>query len=71
MLQHLDIAGADSDAALVVINTLDGIIAGAQAFSFQCIQQFVEQRFSDVQYAAGEIAMELTWPRRHTESAAS
>jgi hypothetical protein len=67
LLEHLDVGSADDDVSLAAIKTLDGVIARAQAMQLQCIQRFVEQRFGDAHYAAGEIAMELTWTRRHTE----
>jgi hypothetical protein len=67
-LEHLNVANVDDDNSLAAIKTLDEIIAGAQALQFQCIQRFVEQRVGDVQYAAGEIAMELTWTRQHTQN---
>jgi hypothetical protein len=70
-LEHLDVAHADDDMSLAAIKTLDGIIAGVQALQLECIQRFVENRSGDVPYAAGEIAMELTWTRRHTENLAA
>jgi hypothetical protein len=68
LLEHLDVSSADDDTALAAIKTLDGVIARAQAMQLQCIQQFTEYRFADDHFAAGEIAMELTWTRRHTQN---
>jgi hypothetical protein len=67
-LEHLDVGGADDDTALAAIKTVDGVIARAPAMQLQCIRRFTEHRFADDHYAAGEIAMELTWTRRHTQN---